>query len=121
MTGFTKSIIGLNFSKEENKEKYELVLQNYEKMLREFPSNNESTPMSNTKPTIQEAICIANIIKISYSLLGNLNYKRLYKLCERCEFIAEKNEEEKEKEWYKEFKKLFDEIKSTYDILQFNL
>ena len=34
LTGFTKSIIGLNFSKEDSKEKYELVLQNYEKMLR---------------------------------------------------------------------------------------
>ena len=104
MTGFTKSIIGLNFSKEDNKEKYELVLQNYEKMLREFPSNNENIEGKNkknslpkSKPTIQEAICIANIIKISYSFLGNTNYKRLYKLCERCEFIIQNYEEEKKK------------------------
>ena len=101
-TGFTKSIIGLNFSKEDSKEKYELVLQNYEKMLREFPSNNENIEGKNkknslpkSKPTIQEAICIANIIKISYSFLGNTNYKRLYKLCERCEFITNNFEEEK--------------------------
>ena len=119
--------MGLNFGEGEDKEKYELVLENYEKILRTFPSNDDNiedrnnNQIFNPMPTIKEAICIANIIKINLNFLGNTNYKRLYKLCERCEFITQNYEEEKKKEWYIEFEKLFRNIKSTYNTIQENL
>ena len=121
-TGFTNSAIGLKFTKKEEKEKYEIILQNYEKMLREIQQNqNINNPTNNTSikqdPDITEAICIANIIKISYSFLGNYNYKRFYNLGERCKYLAEEIGQT-ESDWYKEFNKLYEDIKSSYEILQ---
>ena len=113
-TGFTNSTIGLKFSKEEEKEKYEIILQNYEKMLREINqnTNNEGNKMPiKNNDDITEAICIANIIKISNSFLGNNNYKRFIKLGERCQYLAEQLGKT-EDDWYKEFTELYNEIKS---------
>ena len=117
-TGFTNSAIGLQFVKGEEKEKNEVILQNYEKMLREIqkehniknPTNDKAIPYDHD---IIEAICIANIIKISYSFLGNKNYKRLYNLGQRCEYLA-KLKKQTESEWYKEFSRLYEDIINSY-------
>ena len=103
-------------SKEENKLKYEIILQNYEKMLRELNQNLEIPQKFN----IKEAICIANIVKISFSFLSKSNYKRLIKLCEKCEIIAMELDK-KDEEWYKEFEEIYNNIHSTYSTLQENL
>ena len=60
-TGFTNIKIGLKFTEKEEIIKYEIILQNYEKMLRELnqnldPSNKILLPY---KPNIKKAICIA--------------------------------------------------------------
>ena len=117
-SGFTNSTIGLKFTKDEEKEKNEIILQNYEKMLREIKTNNFIKNEANKnpikqEPNITEAICIANIIKISYSFLGNGNFKRFMELGERCQFLA-KNLGKTGSEWYKEFDALFIKIKNDY-------
>ena len=129
-SGFTNQIYGLRFSKEENRLKYEIILQNYEKMLRELnqnleiPSNRASTQSNKAstsqKFNIKEAICIANIVKISFSFLSKSNYKRLIKLCEKCEIIA-RELDKKYEDWYIEFQEIYNNILSTYSKLQENL
>jgi len=69
---------------------------------------------------IKEAICIANIVKISNSFLGKTN-KRLIKLCERCEFIVNSLGIDSNVEWYKEFCELYEQIKSSNDIIESSL
>ena len=64
-TGFTEKAKGLKYGVQEEQEKYEIVLQNYEKMFANLKG----------KTNEEEAICIANIIKINYKCLGNDNYK----------------------------------------------
>ena len=122
-SGFTNQIIGLKFTKEEKKLKYEFILQNYEKMLRELNQNYEIDTQRTSikqKPNIKEAICIANIVKISFSFLGKSNFKRLLKLCGDCEVIAGELDKKNE-EWYKEFEKIYEEIKSTNEAIEENL
>ena len=108
--GFTKKIKGLNYGLKEEKEKYELVLENYEKMLAELEG----------KTNKEEAICLANIIKINYKLLGYDNYKNYLKWGERCEFIAKKVKIDLKTEWYQEFKTLYAEIKQANKTLNQN-
>ena len=122
-SGFTNLIYGLKFTNEENKLKYEIILQNYEKMLRELNQNNEIKTKNTSitpKPNIKEAMCIANIVKISFSFLGKTNFKRLLKLCGDCEVIA-KELDKKNEEWYKEFEKIYEDIKSNNEAIQENL
>ena len=60
-------------------------MQNYENMLREFPSyinsnlkgKKKTKNALESKPSLKEAICIANIIKINVRYLGNYNYSRI--------------------------------------------
>ena len=103
-TGFTEKAKGLKYGVQEEQEKYEIVLQNYEKMFANLKG----------KTNEEEAICIANIIKINYKCLGNDNYKNYLKLGENCEFIARKIKIDPKKEWYEEFKEIIKEIKNEY-------
>jgi len=110
------------FRLKEEKIKYEIILQNYEKILRGLNPNLEidlNQKIFSKQFNIKEAICIANIVKINNYYLGNLN-KRLLKLCERCEFIA-KELDKKNEEWYKEFEDIYDHIKSYYSYLKENM
>ena len=114
-TGFTNFIQGLKIPKEQiekekeiDKEKYQIVLSNYEKMYSELAEQK----------TKLEAICIANILKINIKFLGNTHYYRYYELAERCEFIVNDLNLSKDEEWYIEFSKLYIEIKDSYDQLQ---
>ena len=88
---------------------YKIVLNNYEKILSEIQNSEK------IKNTIKEAICIANIIKISY-IFGEINLKKrtLLRYAERCKYIINANEDQeqfKEKYWYKEFEKLYKNLK----------
>ena len=69
--------------------------------------------------SLKEAICIADIVKISHSFLGKTN-KRLFRLCLRCEFLAERLKI-KDKEWYQEFHELYKDIEATLDQIDANL
>ena len=122
-TGFTFSALGFQFGPKEQKEKNEIILQNYEKMLREMNQdidNPKIKKLTSTEPNIKEAICIANIIKISHSFLGKTN-KRLLKLGEHCKFIASQLRITEEANWYKEFCEIHEDIKKTLNILEINL
>ena len=120
-TGFTNFEIGLGlkFTKKEENIKNEIILQNYEKMLRELnqnldPSNKILLPY---KPNIKKAICIANIVKISFKFLGKTNFKRLIELCDTCQNIVNELDKNDEK-WYQEFETISDEINSAYSTLE---
>ena len=108
--GFTRKIKGLTYGLNDDKEKYELVLENYEKMYVNLQG----------KTNKEEAICLANIIKINYQFLGNSNYKNYLKLGERCEFICKKLKIDPKTEWYQEFKKMYNLLKDTYRTLTQN-
>ena len=78
-------------------EKNELILKNYEKMLETVKG----------KENIEEAICIANILKIKMNFLGkNENMESNFELGKRCEMIANKLKIEPTTPWYEEFQKL---------------
>ena len=120
-TGFTRNLIGLKLGNKEEKEKIEIVLQNYEKLLREINPNIELAPRKSIiSPEIsfKEAICFANIVKISYLFLGKTN-RRLIKLCERCEFLAAQLNISENNEWYKEFCEIYKEFKDTFEMIIF--
>ena len=119
-TGFTYNMKGFIFSKDEEEEKNEIILQNYEEMLREMNPNIDNILRRRTpsnEPNLKEAICIANIVKISHSFLGKTS-RRLLDLCENCEFIASSLGINEEQEWYKEFKALYKDIKENYEVLE---
>ena len=107
MTGFTNNRLALQLSPKDDNEKYQIVLNNYERMLSEFGD----------QPTKKEAICNANIIKISHKLLGLTNYKRYYNLGERVEFIVKNLGLDTNENWYKEFKEIHKEIKELYETI----
>jgi len=122
-TGFTKSQIGFAFTKEQEAEKNEIILQNYEKLLLEINPNIDAVlkrKKPSSEPNIKEAICIANIVKINFSFLGKTN-KRILDLCEHCDFIANKLGITTEKPWFKEFSNLYGEIKSLYETIESNM
>jgi hypothetical protein len=121
-TGFTSSLCGFKFTNKEETEKNEIILQNYEKMLREMHTKIEISPKKtivSPELSLKEAICIANIVKISNSFLGKTN-KRLIDLCKRCEFLAKQLNIDENVEWYKEFCDLYKEIQSMYDAMEIN-
>ena len=111
-TGFTASLRNLQLTGKQNSEKYQIILSHYEKMLSEFSSDKSIQKEQKKK----EAICIANIIKISYKFLGNSQFKRYLKLGERCEFLASDKDSgiDTNEDWYKEFKNILKEINQTY-------
>ena len=83
-----------------------IVLSNYERALSSIQTMNNITK--------NEAICIANIIKIN-SILGyfSIKYKYLLNLAKRCEFIIENLKIDKKEEWYTEFIKLYESLKKN--------
>jgi hypothetical protein len=94
----------LQLSPKDDNEKYQIVLNNYEKILSEFSD----------EPTEKEAICNANIIKICHRFLGYTNYKRYCGLGERVEFIVRHLNIDREKKWYKDFLEIYQEVKDLY-------
>ena len=99
------------------------VLLNYERALSSIQAirnvtQNEDIKSKNKK----EAICIANIIKIN-DILGyiKIKSKTLLFLAERCQFLIgtlsrDKKEEwhlDENEEWYKEFIKLYQNLKNN--------
>ena len=92
----------LFFPIQEEIKKINIILENYEKNFLEL----------NGKMNLEEALCLANIIKINYYFLGNSDYKNYLRLAERCEVISkELGINEKNDDWYKEFKDIYDEMK----------
>jgi hypothetical protein len=106
-SGFTNNRLVLQLSPKDDNEKYQIVLNNYEKILSEF--SNE--------PTEKEAICNANIIKICHRFLGYTNYKRYCGLGDRVEFIVKQLNIDREKKWYKDFLEIYQEVKELYKTL----
>ena len=106
-TGFTNNILGLQVSKEDEQEKYQIVLANYEKMLAEIKDN-----------TKEKAICISFILKIAINYIGDSNYKKYYQLGQQCEFIADEAGIDKKEKWYQEFLTIYKEVKNSYESTQ---
>ena len=81
-------------------------MKNYEKMLENIKG----------KENIEEAICIANIIKININFLGiNNNLESYFELGKRCEMISNKLKIEPTPPWYEEFKNLYKCLKDLYE------
>ena len=85
-------------------EEYQIVLETYEKML----------PQYRNKKNIEEALILANMIKINFELLGYTNYKLYYKWSEDCEFISKKLEINPQEEWYSDFFQTYNKLKKYY-------
>ena len=101
-TGYTSQQAKLNLD-QMNRKNQEIYLDNYEKLLSEIQISSEFTK--------EEAICIANIIKI-YScnkvMFQNKSRYLLY-LARRCETIAEHLQITNEN-WYKECNGIYKEL-----------
>ena len=106
-TGFSIKIKGLSFGEEEEKEKNEIVLYNYEQMLASLKG----------KTNEEEAICLANIIKINYDLLKGRNLKTNLEFGKRIEFIVRNKKLDTNSEWYKEFKEIYRKLKEDNIVL----
>jgi len=119
-SGFTVNRKGLTFGLKEECEKNKIVLENYEKLYAEcIKSNTKNIPeKEKERIKMQEAICIANIIKINVKLLGNINYQLYCKLAERCLFITDNLNIDKNTEWYKEFLEIYNEVKELNKQIQ---
>ena len=104
-------IKGLSFCVKEEKEKIEIVLSNYEKMLSSLKG----------KVNEEEAICLANIIKINYKLIGDCNTKNNLEFGKRCEFIVKNKNLDKNSEWYKEFKEIYRSLEEDNKTLVLNM
>jgi hypothetical protein len=85
-------------------EEYQIVLETYEKMLPKYKDKNN----------LEEAIILANMIKINYELLGYTNYKLYCKWGEECESIAKKLQLDSKVEWYSDFCETYNKIKIQY-------
>jgi hypothetical protein len=120
-TGFTKMRKGLSFGNKEEEEKNKIVLENYEKLLAECQNEKQlkNLPKGEKERIMkEEAICIANIIKINHSLLGNTNYSAYCELGKRCIFLAEKLGVDENMEWFKEFMGIYNQIKELNEKIQ---
>ena len=106
-TGFSIKIKGLSFGEEEEKEKNEIVLYNYEQMLASLKG----------KTNEEEAICLANIIKINYDLLKGRNLKINLEFGKRIESIVRIKKLDTNSEWYKEFKEIYRKMKEDNIVL----
>ena len=99
----------LFFPIQEEIKKINIILENYEKNLSEL----------NGKMNLEEALCLANIIKINYKFLGNIDFENYLRLAERCEVISEElGINEKNDDWYKEFKDIYDEMKDCMILMK---
>ena len=119
-SGFTINRKGLSVGTKEETEKNKIVLENYEKLYAECIKSNTRNLSKEEKERIkkQEAICIANIIKINVKFLGNSNYKLYCELAETCLFITKDLNIDDNTEWYKEFLELYVEIKDLNEHIQ---
>jgi len=106
-TGVPNNRLALELSPQDDTEKYQIILNNYENILSEF----------SYEPTKKEAICNANIIKICHRFLGYTNYKRYCGLGERVEFIVRQLNIDHEENWYKDFLEIYQEVKDLYKTL----
>ena len=88
-----------------NIENRKIFLSNYEKLLSEIQITDDFTK--------KEALCIANIMKICYSISQDFRNKERYLLylAQRCESIVEHLNLDKNEEWYKEFNILYTQLK----------
>ena len=111
MTGFTSTLLGLKLSPQEEAEKYQIILANYEKMLIGLSDQRSK----------EKALCIANILKLSIRFLGDMNYIKYIKLADDCAFLVDTLHLDKNEEWYKDFEELYNEIKENYKIMNENL
>ena len=97
-------------------------MENYEKLLAECQGKGNLKNLSGEdKKRVyeQEAICIANIIKISHCFLGKNNYNYLCELGDRCETIAtEKIKIDENVEWYKDFKGIYEDIQKLNQVMK---
>jgi len=106
-TGFTQKSKNLSYGEEDEIEKNEIVLYNYEKMLSSLKG----------KTNEKEAICLANIIKINYKLLKGRNLKINLEFGKRCDFIVKNKKLDQNREWYKEFKEIYSKLKEDNELL----
>ena len=81
----------LQINRKEEEEKYKLILNNYENILKDFSD----------KICKEKAICIANILTISIRMLGYWNSRLYNKLGEYVEFIVNHLKLDKNECWYK--------------------
>ena len=88
-----------------NRDNRKIFLANYEKLLSQIQITDDFTK--------KEAICIANIIKICYSISEDFASKTRYLLylARRCETIVEHLQLDKNEDWYKEFNELYTKLK----------
>ena len=88
-----------------NRDNRKIFLANYEKLLSQIQITDDFTK--------KEAICIANIIKICYSISEDFASKTRYLLylAKRCETIVEHLQVDKNEDWYKEFNELYTKLK----------
>jgi hypothetical protein len=93
---------GLFDCSKERSDKWEIILTNYEKNLSEL----------NGKMNLEEAICLANIIKIKFELLKKNDFSNFLTLEKRCKSISEKLEIDPKDCWYIEFKGIADDIEN---------
>jgi hypothetical protein len=94
------------------KDNLEKLLSNYEKLLSNIQITDDFTK--------KEALCIASILKI-YRIMGEKvdskeidftnKSKYLLYLAKRCELIVEHLQIDKNENWYKEFNKIYNELK----------
>ena len=113
----TKDLKGLKYDKDEETERYQIILSNYEKILSRIMPGKESILSEQKKKAVK---CIANIIKLNIYFLRNLNYQRYFELGKICKlFEKDKNSEINQNEdWYKEFIDLMEDIEGTYEVIK---
>ena len=113
----TKGLKDLKYDKNEEVEKYQIILSNYEKILSGFISEKKGIPSDQKK---KAAKCIANIIKLNIIFLGNSNYQRYIELWKQWKlFENDKNSGINQNEdWYKEFQDLMKDIKGKNELIK---
>ena len=113
----TKDLKGLKYDKDEETERYQIILSNYEKILSRIMPGKESILSEQKKKAVK---CIANIIKLNIYFLRNLNYQRYFELGKICKlFEKDKNSEINQNEdWYKEFIDLMEDIEGKYEVIK---
>ena len=99
-------IMKVEKNEQNEKEKYQIALETYERMLPEYDG----------KGNIEEALILANIIKINCKLLGYTNFKLYFDWAKRCHFIADRLNPELKTEWYHEFCEIYNDLKEKIDI-----
>ena len=101
-SGFTLMAQKLkNFEKIKSEEVQE-ILDLFNNMVNSFDPKDKS---------IGEGYCLANIIKINYSILGNKDFDKLYRYIDRLETIMKLHKDEKYS-WYNEIKPIIKKLEN---------